>query len=266
MTPGFAKSRAELPWLYYPRNDRVIINAHNFTPTFSASVNGKAPIAAWIESRDTQAVTSSVATDLATGAYPGTLTNMDLVADPDTARIADTGAGGSRALLFDGSNDYVDCGDIAAFDFGTGAFAVSFWMKAPNRAATWAVVCKDDWDSGLTGLLFFGDTGSPNQLFYYSGASRNYGAILDNNWHHVGVSRSGTGANQTATYLDGALVSSFQDARNLTNAFPFRLGNDKDGNRGFSGRLDDVRVWNQSLVLADFQSLYASGAGRGVQA
>lgn len=32
MTPGFAKSRAELPWLYYPRNDRVIINAHNFTP------------------------------------------------------------------------------------------------------------------------------------------------------------------------------------------------------------------------------------------
>jgi len=32
MTPSFAKSRAELPWLPYPENDRVIINAHNFTP------------------------------------------------------------------------------------------------------------------------------------------------------------------------------------------------------------------------------------------
>lgn len=32
MTPGFAKSRQDLPWLYYPRTDRVIINAHNFTP------------------------------------------------------------------------------------------------------------------------------------------------------------------------------------------------------------------------------------------
>lgn len=32
MTPGFAKSRAELPYLYYPKADRVIINAHNFTP------------------------------------------------------------------------------------------------------------------------------------------------------------------------------------------------------------------------------------------
>lgn len=30
MTPGLAKTRAELPWLYYPENDRVIINAHNF--------------------------------------------------------------------------------------------------------------------------------------------------------------------------------------------------------------------------------------------
>jgi hypothetical protein len=30
MTPGYAKTRQELPWLYYPEADRVIINAHNF--------------------------------------------------------------------------------------------------------------------------------------------------------------------------------------------------------------------------------------------
>lgn len=224
------------------------------------------PVAAWIESRDTQAVTSSVATDFVAGTYPGTLTNMDLVADPDTARITDTGAGGSRALLFDGTNDYVDCGDIAALDFGTGSFAVSFWMKAPARTASYAVVAKDDWDSGSSGILFYGDVGTANTLFYWSGTSRSFGAILNNSWQHVGVSRSGTGANQTAIYLNGASVVTFQDSRNLSNAFPFRLGNDKDGNRSFSGRLDDVRIWNQSLILADFQSLYASGSGRGVQA
>jgi hypothetical protein len=32
MTPGFAKPRSELPWLPYGKCDRVIINAHNFTP------------------------------------------------------------------------------------------------------------------------------------------------------------------------------------------------------------------------------------------
>lgn len=30
MTPGFTQSREQLPWLYYPESDRVIINAHNF--------------------------------------------------------------------------------------------------------------------------------------------------------------------------------------------------------------------------------------------
>jgi hypothetical protein len=30
MTPGFGKPREELPWLYYPESNRVIINAHNF--------------------------------------------------------------------------------------------------------------------------------------------------------------------------------------------------------------------------------------------
>lgn len=34
VTPGFAKPRSELPWLPYWEQDRVIINAHNFTPAF----------------------------------------------------------------------------------------------------------------------------------------------------------------------------------------------------------------------------------------
>jgi hypothetical protein len=35
MTPGFAKPRSELPWLPYEEQDRVIINAHNFTPAIT---------------------------------------------------------------------------------------------------------------------------------------------------------------------------------------------------------------------------------------
>lgn len=46
MTPGFAKTRAELPWLYYPRNDRVIINQHNFTPTGPTGVFTAGPATA----------------------------------------------------------------------------------------------------------------------------------------------------------------------------------------------------------------------------
>ena len=51
MTPGVAKSRAELPWLYYPRNDRVIINQHNFTP-IAAWTPASLSTALWLDGAD----------------------------------------------------------------------------------------------------------------------------------------------------------------------------------------------------------------------
>jgi hypothetical protein len=51
MTPGFAKSRAELPWLPYPEKDRVIINAHNLDGGSSYDTDAAAYIAA-VEAAD----------------------------------------------------------------------------------------------------------------------------------------------------------------------------------------------------------------------
>ena len=38
------------------------------------------------------------------------------------------------ALSFDGSNDFVDCGNSSTLDFGTGDFTVSAWIKTADRA------------------------------------------------------------------------------------------------------------------------------------
>lgn len=183
--------------------------------------------------------------------------------DAATDWVADTGAGGIRALDFDGTNDHTTHGDIAALDFGTGAFSVSFWLKSPNRNANWAVVSKDLWTLGTTGLLFYGQSGSANRLIYWSGAERDFGAILDNSWHQILVARSGTGANQTKAYLDGSLLLTFQDARTLSNSYAFRIAGDGVASNFYLGRVDDVRIWNQSLDATDAAYLYNSGSGRG---
>ena len=46
MIPGFAQPRSELPWLYYPERDRVIINSHNFTPAITYGWEASQSIAA----------------------------------------------------------------------------------------------------------------------------------------------------------------------------------------------------------------------------
>lgn len=252
MTPGFAQSREQLPWLYYPESDRVIINAHNFNQIWTPAVNGKSPVAAWIPTR------SGTAEDLV-GSSDGTLTNGASI-------ITDTSAGGSEAFSLDGTNDYVTMGDVSLLDFGTGAFSCSFWFYAPPRNARAAVIAKDDFDSGSSGILFYGDVTGANTLFYWSGSVRNLGTIMNSAWHHIVVSRSSTGTNSTKIYVDGSLLLTFTDARNLTNSHPFRIGDDKDANRPFLGRVDDVRMWSQAIDATDVAALYASGSGRGVQA
>ena len=39
------------------------------------------------------------------------------------------------SILFDGNDDYVDCGVISAFQ-STANFSVSFWLKVPNFTAS----------------------------------------------------------------------------------------------------------------------------------
>ena len=51
MTPGFAKSRSELPWLPYESEDRVIINAHNF-PAPSGWTPASLSTALWLDGAD----------------------------------------------------------------------------------------------------------------------------------------------------------------------------------------------------------------------
>lgn len=48
MTPGFAKSRAELPWLPYGKCNRVIINAHNF-PAATGWTPANISTALWLD-------------------------------------------------------------------------------------------------------------------------------------------------------------------------------------------------------------------------
>lgn len=111
MTPGVAKSREELPWLYYPRNNELIINAHNFSGWTPAQIS----TALWLDSAD--------ATTLFDAVSGGSLVSADgAIArwqdKSGNARHATQATAGSRplrkvalqnskdAVRFDGTDDF----------------------------------------------------------------------------------------------------------------------------------------------------------------
>ncbi len=234
------------------------------------AVNGKVPVAAWIESRDTEAVTSAVATDLISGTYPGTLTNMDLAADPDTARIADTGSGGTRALEFDGVNDFVSLGTSAALSLA-GTMSISAWYKSAGfYNQDQCILGNCDAGGGFANYaLTVGFTGNRIELWQNAAGpvATSSAGISDTNWHHIVSVRSGaTGAWNLKIYLDGTLVANANTTTNATaGTRPTAIGRFGLFN-GYHlrGRVDDIRLFNVELDAAsDVPYLNNSGAGRG---
>jgi hypothetical protein len=217
------------------------------------AVNGKEPITAWIPSLDTAGNGTNTLTDLV-GSNNGTLTNMDAATD----WVADTTAGGVRALDFDGSNDRVDFGTIAGQAFNdTADFSVSCWVLARSTTGERGIVTRIN--SSDQGWALCVSSGTVRFPFWNMGPS--YAISVDTWYHVVGVSSGGT----RTLYVDGVLRASNADGNITTSSVATVMGRYYGDIAGFilNGRLDDARVFNVALDLSDVEYLYNSGTGRG---
>ncbi len=231
------------------------------------AVNGKVPIAVWCPSRDDAGNGTATLNDLV-GSNHGTLTNMD----PATDWVADTGAGGIRALDFDGSNDYV-VSSTSAFRFLNTTFSVSAWLKFTSAANMMAVAV--DFGSFTPGWVI--QSASGKILCAIKGA----GGVLaggrdttatfnDGNWHNVvavfTTSTTTAANNDVVIYVDGSLASvgaRLSTGLYATPADNAWLGRRQSGTPYYTGRSDDIRIFSTSVNSTDVSYLYNGGSGRG---
>lgn len=211
------------------------------------AVNGKEPTAAWIESLDPEAVTSSKATDLI-GTNHGTLTNMDLTEDPDTARRPDTDAGGSRALLFDGSNDTVSMG--AANVIGT-TFSVSFWFLLTDFSNTFPVFFTFKSSAGVGFEVFASNVSGYQGVNFGSVAtfpSRRSTSVSTGVWTHYLLTYDST---SYTAFLNGVPQSVTTNLGLAGFANVTRFSGNAAAGTLLKGRLDDVRLFDGVILDAD---------------
>ena len=252
MTPGYAKPRSELPWLPYEENDRVIINSHNFEPaTWSPSVNGKTPVSAWVPSRDTAGNGTTTLTDLS-GTNDGTLVNMT----PASDWVADTGAGGVRALDFDGVNDHVVAPRTANI------VSVSTWVTVSGTSGDRRI-----FSINRNAFSMYSGNGVQTPRIVYNNSDLSSGITLNGSgaWNHVVASYDGT---NVKCYHNGVLRSTNAVAAATLSTANVYISALEFGSiiQLWNGRQDDFRVFDVALDQSDVNALYATGLGRGVQA
>ncbi|MCB9283533.1 MAG: HYR domain-containing protein [Lewinellaceae bacterium] len=182
---------------------------------------------------------------------PGVCT-ADVTVPPPTLSDNCSGVSGS-ALAFDGVDEYVDAGNIAATNFGTSDFTIEFWMKTSVTPSLTAgllskrAICNFDnfWDIRLNtnGTVYFetsGTGGSP-----YEGVTSAPTTVTDGQWYHIAVSRIGT---TMAFYVNGVLKNSATSTVNFSNTASVLIGADACSPVSFGtyyeGIIDEVRIWN----------------------
>jgi len=163
-----------------------------------------------------------------------------------------------QGMSFDGTGDYA-----SALALNVTNFSISLWVKSavvPGTSSISSLVKNRDrqfeirWDSSAGNETTFGIT-SPVGVYY--GVS--IGGISANTWYHLVGTWDGTTMN---AYNNGTLSGSLipGTSPDTSGANVFEIGRNDNFGGYVNATLDDIRVYNRALSVAEVNALY--GAGR----
>jgi hypothetical protein len=187
-----------------------------------------------------------------TGNYDGTLFGDATWAE---------GKIGSHALEFDGSGDYVDCGDIDEIDASTN-FTFTAWINTNNISNSKLIARKGEdyppcyfWVNDDYTIMF-GFYRGPG--VYYTAATTE--TITPAQWYLVAGTYDGQAVR---TYINGQEKAINTNATGATNSTSdsFRIGSGYPAypTAWFDGKIDDIRIYDRALSEGEIQQLYEQG-------
>lgn len=175
-----------------------------------------------------------------------------------------------QALAFDGINDTVDAPDNRLLN--SNELSISVWFQTSSATARDVVFkCGTGVFTGYVVRLNSdgpGATFANGHLSFYNGAAwtavdLGSGAISDGNWHHIVAGSSGS---SSFLYFDGSLKTNKTSTSNHSSTRPFQLGFNGFDTTYFTGKIDELRVYNRTLSASEVSQLYRNpGAISGVK-
>jgi hypothetical protein len=170
-----------------------------------------------------------------------------------------------KCLYFDGTNDYVDFGNISSRASISGDLTISFWAKPTNitkgRQNPLGKAYGGEFDFTLetSGSLSYYHGSAGNDAAPYTSFGTNSNTLVNNTWAHVVLVRD-TSTRTISYYVNGRRIksqtySSTYDPVASTRSFKF--GYEYAGY--FQGYLDEVIIFSTAKTQSEINALYSAG-------
>ena len=174
----------------------------------------------------------------------------------------------NRSVLFEGTNDTVDCGEPAnlSVNLASNEITIDAWIRPTSLAAVMDIIGKAAPFAPTFGPLI-GVTAA-GAIFCYAGnvsktTEGTPGLVTINTWFHVTF----TVRNIAGTYTANVWVNATKQGSDITapgsddtTGIPFRIGSsyvldNPNTARPFVGQICQVTVWNVGFTQAEIQEL-----------
>jgi hypothetical protein len=168
--------------------------------------------------------------------------------------VSTTAGKHGRALSFDGDKDQVTVADNSRLDL-TNGMTLEAWVL-PSTTTGWrTMMVKEKPDTGLAyGMFSSSDLGRPSGNVFTT-AERNTSptaALSTTQWTHLTVTYNGS---SLIVYVNGVAASTRALPGPLTTTTgALRLGGSSVWGEWFSGRMDDVRIYDKALGATQIQT------------
>jgi hypothetical protein len=156
-----------------------------------------------------------------------------------------------NALVFNGMTSWVTVPGAAALDVTT-AMTLEAWVFPTAALSGWVGVMSKERPNAVSYFLYARGTGPPAQGAFIGGNEQILSgtqALQANAWTHLAATYDGA---VQRLYVNGVQVST----RNQTGSIavstqPLRIGGNAVYGEWFTGRIDEVRVYNRALTQAE---------------
>ena len=178
--------------------------------------------------------------------------------------------GAGNCLNFDGSDDYVDCGNDASVNI-TGSITFEAWVK-PTGIRTNSIIKKYENVSPYHGYEFYIDgSGYPTIRLSNNTSSRITLAssiqVVGGSWVHIAATYN-VGNRNMSIYVNGVLAGTLTGtgptAIASASSTNLSIGSELPivGSKVFFGRIDEARIWNVARTQTEIQDEHVQKAFR----
>jgi len=166
------------------------------------------------------------------------------------------------SLSFDGTNDYLDIGDVTILD-GATEFTISFWINFAALPGAYSspknIISKGVGSSCFEIRVYgSGSSGGGPGVIVPGGVNIAGYTLSTSTWYHIAVTMASGGFN---TYINGALESPADQGSGVTIAdvdAPLTIGG-REATTPVNAIIDEVAIFDAAIGASDIAAMYNSG-------